>query len=317
MALVTDTPVSPLTALARRWKLAALLIVVGAGAGAGTAYLTPTTYTGEARVAVGSQSLDARVVAGYTTASQQLASDVSRYVNDRQAQNDLTPVLGDEADSVERISASPIAGSSVIMVEVEAVDRTAATQGAQTIAQQLVDQVNATYTNPDELLQRYTDLSSKVQATQQAVVAADSAVAAAQARRNPDPAQVAAAQAAAQQQATQLDVLKVQQEALSAQYRNATTSTSAVGGLSIVRAAQISRTDFSSTVQRNGLAGAALGGLLALLLATALERRAGRGGNAGHPEDEGDAAPERTGTIDLGTDGATRRPSPVTFPHQV
>ncbi|NAZ75768.1 hypothetical protein GTQ99_10130 [Kineococcus sp. T13] len=310
MAQVIDTSVSPLTALARRWKLAALLIVVGAGAGAGTAYLTPTTYTGEARIAVGSQSLDARVVAGYTDASQQLASDVSRYVNDRQAQNDLTPVLGEQAESVERISASPIAGSSVIMVEVDALTEAAATQGAQTIAQQLVDQVNATYTNPDELLQRYTDISSQVQTTQQAVIAADAAVAAAQARRGAPAADVQAAQALAQQQATQLDVLKVQQEALAAQYRNATASTSAVGGLSIVRAAQVSRTDFSSTVQRNGLAGAGVGGLLALLLATALERRKQRTGRAG--------TTGGTDAVHLDDEEARRTAAPVgSSPHRV
>ena len=282
MAQVTDTPVSPLTALARRWKLAALLVAAGAGLGAGAAYATPTTYTGEARIAVGSQSLDARVVAGYTDASQQLASDVSRYVNDRQAQNDLEPVLGAQAESVERISASPIAGSSVILVEVDAGDQAAATQGAQTIAQQLVDQVNASYANPDALLQRYTDISAQVQAAQQAVLAADAAVSAAQA--DGTPAELEAARAAAAQRATELDVLTVQQQALATQYRNSAAATPSAAGLTIVRAAQISRTDFSSTLQRNVLAGAGVGGLAALLLATVLERRerrAGRDAGAG------------------------------------
>ena len=276
MAQETDTPVSPLTALARRWKLAALLIVAGAGIGAGAAYVTPTTYTGEARIAVGSQSLDARVVAGYTDASQQLASDVSRYVNDRQAQSDLTPVLGEQTDSVERISASPIAGSSVILVEVDAADEAAATRGAQTIAQQLVDQVNASYANPDALLQRYTDLSAQVQAAQQAVQAASSAVGAAQA--DGTPAELEAAQTAAAQRATELDVLTVQQQALATRYRNSAAATPSAAGLTIVRAAQISRTDFSSTLQRNVLAGAGVGGLTALLLATVLERRQRRAG---------------------------------------
>ncbi len=92
MAQVNNAPVSPLTALSRRWKLTTALVIVGIGAGIGVTYATPATYTGEARVAVGSQSLDARLVAGYTDASQQLASDVSRYVNDRQATADLSPV---------------------------------------------------------------------------------------------------------------------------------------------------------------------------------------------------------------------------------
>ena len=272
MAQAPTNHVSPLAALALRWKLATLLVVVGTGIGVGVGYLTPTTYTGEARVAVGSQSLDARIVSGYSLASEQLASDVARYVNDRQAQNDLTPVLGDEASSVERVAASPIADSSVILVEVDAKDADAATTGAQTIAQQLVDQVNATFTTSEDLLQQYTDISNQVQSAEQAAADAQGALASAVAAGAPA-ADVDAARAAVQQTGVTLDVVQVQQQALSTEYRNARTSTTSASGLTIVREAQVSSTDASSTVQRNALAGAGVGGLAALLIATMLERR--------------------------------------------
>ncbi|WP_432490943.1 hypothetical protein [Kineococcus gypseus] len=283
MAQPTSTPSSPLAALTRRWKLAALLVVLGAGAGVGAAQTTPTTYTGEARVAVGSQSLDARVVAGYSLAATQLASDVARYVNDRQAQNDLQPVLGEQADTVGRISASPIAGSSVVLVEVDASSADAATRGAQTVAEQLVAQVNqATDAGPAELLQQYTDLTDRVAAAEQASSAAEAALGAAVGAGRSQ-AQVDEARAAAQRAAAELDVLEVQQQALSAQYRNAVTNTPPASGLTIVREAEVSRTDASSKLQRAGLIGAALGGFAALVIAVLLDRRrrAGRSSQAG------------------------------------
>ncbi|WP_432547370.1 hypothetical protein [Kineococcus sp. SYSU DK004] len=296
MAQDANTPVSPLTALARRWKLAAALVVGGALAGAGLALATPATYTGEARVAVGSQSLDARIVAGYSVAANQLASDIARYVNDRQAQGDLAPVLGERADEVERVSASPIAGSSVIVVEVDATGADTATQAAQAVAQQLVDQVNSANTGaPDALLQQYRDLTAEVERARQAAAQAEGALAEAQAT-GAAPAQVEAARLAAQESAAALDVLEVQQQALSSRYRNAVSNTPSASGLSVVREAQVSRDDRSSTLQRNVLAGAGLGGLLALLLATWADRRRARR--------SADAAGEAPGgaTIDVDRD---------------
>ncbi|WP_432508827.1 YveK family protein [Kineococcus auxinigenes] len=284
MAQVTTTPTSPLTSVARRWKLTTALVLVGIGAGVGAAYTTPTVYTGEARVAVGSQSLDARVVAGYSEAIAQLASDVSRYVNDRQAQSDLEPVLGDLAGDVERVSASPIAGSSVILVEVDAESAAAATRGAQTVAQQLVDEVNSTTAaGPAELLQQYTDITNQVAAAQQAASMAEGALSAAVAAGRSQ-AQIDAARAAAEQSAAALDVLEVQQEALSAQYRNAVTNTPSASGLSIVQEAEVSRTNASSKLQRYGLIGAALGFFAALLIAVLLERRRAESNGTGTAE---------------------------------
>lgn len=273
-----SVPLTPLRALASRWWIALVLVVLGAAAGVGAAYATPTDYTAEARVAVGSQSLDARVVAGYTQASQQLAADVSRYVNDLQAQQTLSTVLGDRARDISMVAASPIPSSSVVRVEVTASDRATAVDGAQAMAQNLTDTVNATTagSGSDALLQQYTDLSNKTSVAQQAVADAkanlDSLTGA---RASQD--ELAAARAGVEQATSALDVLQVQQQAIGQRYRNSISSTPAASGLRIVVPGQIEYTSLSGDVQRNGLAGGVLGLLLALGIAVLLDRRrAGR-----------------------------------------
>lgn len=267
------TPSTPLNALARRWWLALLLVVVGGGAGAVFGGLQAPTYTGEARVAVGSESLDARIVAGYSLAATQLASDIARYVNDAQAQAALAPVLGDAARDVSTVAASPIADSSVVRIEVQATTRKAAVDGAQAVAQQLADQVNATTTeSADTLLQQYTQLSTQVATAQQTASDAQGALASAIAGEQAQPV-VDAARTAVEQANSALAVLEVQQQALSQRYRSAVTNTPAAAGLRVVQTGQLAGDDRGSHVQKFGLAGAVLGLLVALLVAVVLDRR--------------------------------------------
>jgi hypothetical protein len=295
----STTPSTPLTALANRWWLAAVLAVVGGAAGAGFATLQPTTYTGEARVTVGSESLDARVVAGYSIAATQLASDISRYVNDQQAQSSLEPLLGDAAADVSSVAASPIADSSVIRIEVQASSASAASDGAQAIAQQLTDQVNAVSgETADTLLQQYTDLSNQVAGAQQA---ADDAKAnfASLTGAGEDQAALDAARGAVVQTGSALSVLQVQQQALGTRYRNAVTSTPAAAGLRIVQNGAVSGDDTSSRLQKYGLAGVVGGILLALIAAVVLDRRrASRARLAADPsataDTDGPSTPEPT-----------------------
>lgn len=269
----STTPSTPLTALASRWWLAVVLAVVGGAAGAGFASLQPTTYTGESRVTVGSESLDARVVAGYSIAANQLASDISRYVNDQQAQSSLEPLLGDAAADVSSVAASPIASSSVIRIEVQASSADAAADGAQAIAQQLTDQVNAVSGETAEtLLQQYTDLSNQVAAAQQASDDAKGNLASLTGAGAAQP-ELDAARGAVTQTGAALSVLEVQQQALGSRYRNAVTSTPAAAGLRIVKDGALSTDDSSSRMQQYGLAGVVGGVLIALLVAVLLDRR--------------------------------------------
>ncbi|WP_432531357.1 Wzz/FepE/Etk N-terminal domain-containing protein [Kineococcus auxinigenes] len=287
-----------MAALAQRWWLAAVLAAAVGALGVAVAYARTPTYTGEARVTVGSESLDARVVAGYSQAATQLASDISRYVNDQQAVDGLAPLLGPDAEEISSIIASPIPESSVIRIEVFAKDPDTAARGAQAVAQQLTDQVNAvTGESGEVLLQQYTELSNQV-ATAEQVAAQTKATFDALIGEGADEAELAPARAAAEQAATALDVLEVQQSALGQRYREVVTSTPSAAGLRVVQEGRLAGSDRTSRIQQYGLAGALLGALLALVLAVVLDRRAearaGRsGGGSRRPSPSGEAVDGR------------------------
>ncbi|WP_432504990.1 Wzz/FepE/Etk N-terminal domain-containing protein [Kineococcus arenarius] len=283
----STAPNTPLAALAERWWLGVLLAVAVGALGVAVAYARTPTYTGEARVTVGSESLDARVVAGYSRAASDLASDISRYVNDQEAVAGLDPVLGQDAAAISSVIASPIPESSVIRIEVFAEDPEVAARGAQAIAQQLTDQVNTvTGESPQSLLQEYTDLSNQVavaeqtatqtQATFESLVASGAGEAV-----------LAPARAAAEQAAAALDVLEVQQSALGERYRDVVSSTPSAAGLRVVQEGHLAGSNRTSRVQQYGLAGVALGVLLALLAAVVLDRRAAAARAAGDPAARG------------------------------
>ncbi|NIZ91112.1 hypothetical protein [Kineococcus rubinsiae] len=274
----STAPTSPLRALAMRWPLAVVLGLLGLVAGAGASWeVLPVHYVGEARVAVGSQSLDARAVAGYSIASQQLASDLARYVNDQQAQNALAPVLGTAASSLSTVAASPIPESSVIRIEVTGTDPAAARQAAGAVATSLSDQVNSlTSTGPQELLDKYTQLSTQAAQQQVLVQAAQSALGAATSDRRATPEQVTAAQQGLVQAQSAYDVLQVQQSAASKQYQDAVTSTPSASGLTVIQPGLVSSDDRRASASRYGIAGLGLGLVLALVIATGLERRRAR-----------------------------------------
>jgi hypothetical protein len=294
-------PKTPLRSLRERWVLAVVLVVVGGAGGAAVGASMPTTYTGEARVAVGSESLDARIVAGYSVAANQLASDISRYVNDAQTQDSVAPLLGDAADDVEHVAASPIPSSSVIRVEVQATTEAAAVAGAQAVAEQLSDQVNAVSgESSDTLLQEYTDLSNRVAAAQQALSDAQGNLASLTAA-DAAQADLDLARAAATQAASDLDVLQVQQQATSQRYRSAVANTPSAAGLRVVRQGQLAGDDRSSHVQQYGLVGAVVGLFLALLLAVWADRRRARR-----------AAATQVGAVDLSGPGTSGDPSATT-----
>jgi hypothetical protein len=102
------------------------------------------------------------------------------------------------------------------------------------------------------------------------------------------------ARAAVEGATSNLDVLEVQQVALGQRYRNAVSSTPAASGLQIVVPAQLEYTSLSGDVQRNGLAGAILGLLIALGVAVLLDRRRAR-----RAEDQSHFAPTGDSVRDL------------------
>ncbi|NAZ81527.1 hypothetical protein GTR02_06815 [Kineococcus sp. R8] len=281
-----SSPTTPLAALAKRWYLGVGLGLLGLAAGAGVSLLSPVTYVGESRVSVGSQSLDARVVAGYSLASQQLAADLSRYVNDQQAQGTLRPVLGASAGTVAGVAASPIPSSSVIRIEVTGTDGDAAARAATAVADSLVQRVNGlTDTAPQDLLAQYTALSQQVAQLQSTLDTAQSDLGAVRGGRS-TPEEVAAVQQRVTDAESALSVAEVQQSALGERYRNAVTSTPSAAGLELIQPGTVTSDDQRSEAVRYGLAGLGGGLVLALGLATLAERRRAQRRAAGRRDDD-------------------------------
>src|SRR4051812_14334848 len=71
----------PLAAMKDRWVLCVVLAIALAAAGFGLSTRHQTQFTAEARLAVGSNSLQAYQVAGFAVASQALAANYARFVS--------------------------------------------------------------------------------------------------------------------------------------------------------------------------------------------------------------------------------------------
>jgi capsular polysaccharide biosynthesis protein len=264
--------VSPAIALRRHKRMAVLAVLAAAAVGAGSALLLPTDYMAETRLAVGGNDLAAQAVPGFALASQEMAANYARYVNNAQEQSALESDLGVRAGTVEEVSASPIPQSNVVRIEVTARTPEAAVSAAAAVAESLMDRVNDRSGADDEAeatLAEHAELSDQVAAAQQASDAAEDAVDNAAPGANLTQLREVAASAAAQ-----VAVLKVQQEALGQKYRAQIAATAEVAAnLSVVQEAALSHDNLLARLQQFGLAGAALGAVLALLFAVRLERR--------------------------------------------
>lgn len=264
-------PVTPMTSLRRHWVVGTVLVVAGTALGAGAGALLPPEYTAEARVAVGSNDLTALAIPGYAYGAQELAASTSRYVGNAQVLGELDPVLGGDAASVTGVSASPLPDSSIIRVEVTAVDAETAVRGTDALTTYLLEQadrVNSS-TDTDELLEEFSALSRQVAEAEAARTDAAAALAASPAG---SPAREAAREALVEGEAS-VDVLTAQQSALGARYEQATTASGITYQLRVVAGAALSSDTRTAAVQRYGVLGAGVGGLAALIVAVLLDRR--------------------------------------------
>jgi hypothetical protein len=289
-----EPPSSPLHSMARLWPVTFVLVALGLGAGLGYSAQRPVSYTAEARLAVGGQTVAAQAVPGFALASQQLAADFARYVTPEQDQGVLTQGLGARASQVVTVSASPIPSSNVIRVEAVAHDRQTALDAAHLVAQSLLKQVNSTDTagRAAAVLTQYQTLSDKVAAADAKRTQASVALAALESRLTPpaataggptvfdpstlsqsDAALYAAAQGAETKAAAALAGLQIQQNALGNNYHSLVGQTTPATNLSFVQTGVISSNDKRSTQERFGLLGLLAGLLLALLVAALADRR--------------------------------------------
>ncbi|MGY1636659.1 hypothetical protein ACI78V_08385 [Geodermatophilus sp. SYSU D00742] len=266
---------TPLAAVRRHKKMAALLALIGVVAGLGLALTRPTHYTAEARLAVGGNAgLAAEAVPGFALAAQQLAANYARYVNNAQEQTALEFPLGVRAGTVEQVSASPIPQSNVVRVEAVARTSAAARAAVAATSESLMEQVNDTTSASsaaDATLDQYTEISNQVAAAQQASDAAQAALGQAQGAGSADVQQLGQAAADA---AAQLAILQVQQQALGQKYRNQISEMSqGAANLMLVQEPAVTGDDRVAQLGRFGVAGLAAGLLAALVTSVLRERR--------------------------------------------
>ena len=273
---------TPTQALSRHPVLAVAAVALTAAAAVGAASALPVDHTAEARLVVAGTSLSAQAIPGFALASQELAANYARYVNDAEAQRALESGIGADAGSVREVTASPIPESSIVRIEVVAREEAAAVAAAREVSESLVAQVSTATAGVEAAassLTAFTDVSSQVAAAEQAAQTAQRIVDGLPDVADADegaPRRTAAREAAAVA-AAQLAVLEVQQEAIGERYRSLVVrDATSEAGLEIVQPAVAVGDDRTSTLQRAGLVGAALGLGLAVLAAMAVERRRAR-----------------------------------------
>jgi len=266
-------PVSPLTSLLRRWPLLLCLLVLGGALGIGSVLLRPTTYTAEARLAVGGNDLAAQSVPGFALAAQQLASNYARYVDQTADPAALGSAAATTPGAVTLVTASPIPASSIIRVEVSATRAELARTVAQQVAADLVKQVNKRQTKPSGILTQYVTLSGQLSKAQMTVSLDQTALETLTKDHPTQKADIAKARALVNDDTAKAASIGLQRDVVRARYTNVTETQTNAASLVVVRDAMISRDDRRSRIERYGLLGAGVGGLLALLIAVRRDRR--------------------------------------------
>lgn len=271
---------TPLTALHRHMFLAIVIVLLCTSAAVAYAASRQRTYTAETRLAVAGSGLNGDNIGAFPLASQEIAADYARYVTNAEEQSQLEEQLGVDEGTISEVKASPIPESNVVRIEVSALRRGAAVKAARQIGEALIAQVNDTTARDKavaDALALYTTLAQQTAAAQTAADAAKLALDNANGRANSGFPRAgddfAALQANAAATSSALAILVVQRDAAGQKYEDLYTETGMTATLKVVRESAVTGDDRMAGLQRYGLVGVAAGGLLALCLATLLERR--------------------------------------------
>jgi len=264
----------PLAAMRDRWVMCVVLAIALAAAGFGLSTTHQTQITAEARLAVGSNSLQAYQVAGFAVASEALAANYARFVSGSPATSKaLEDSLHGRTEEIVSISASPIPDSNVVRIEATATDSEVALAAAGAVAKSLVERVNAgSAEKPGELLDEHQQLSSAVVRQQSKVDRLIGRRGVANLEGRPtDEIEAVLAQAKAR-----LATLQLRQTATGVAYQQTFTQPTVENGLREIQPAAISGDDERQTQQLYTASGLLVGLLLGLVLSNLLEGGARR-----------------------------------------
>ena len=151
-----ERPPSVAEALLRKWPIAIAAIVCCTLAGVVWASTVPVRYVAEAQVIAGATSVTAAAVPSFAEAGNQLAETYSRVFAGDGVQSALEEAVDEE--SVE-LTASPIPGSSIIVIEARGASAEAATTAADAGVDALVSVVTSLLDNDADVQAATVDLN--------------------------------------------------------------------------------------------------------------------------------------------------------------
>jgi uncharacterized protein involved in exopolysaccharide biosynthesis len=155
-----------LESLRRQWYFALLPVLLFVGAAVAIGMTREPEYESEARLNVGGLNLTRQSIEGYTAAVTQLAVAYARSVDAERIVKRVGRETGLRPPDVsERVSATPIQGSSVIRVFATGPSADEAQRVADATADELVDyaiDLNSGRSTSERLLERFTAASRKL-----------------------------------------------------------------------------------------------------------------------------------------------------------
>ena len=264
----------PLRAVVRFWPMSFALAFVGLVAGVGAGAGKPPIYTAETRLAIGAQGLSSYAIPGFALAAQELAADYARYVSLAQDGTALTGALGSRSSEIVGLSASPVPNSSVVSIEAESGDSLLAIRAATAVGAALIAATNVQSNDQAAaaLLKQYTTLSASVAQANEVLTAAQTLVTKLLSLSTATPSQIASAQTAEADAATNYATLQLQQTALGNRYQSLATSSTPTSNLSVVQPATVIFNNTTKNEELYGLVGLAGGGAISLIAATIRSR---------------------------------------------
>lgn len=261
--LDSDGTGSPIASAIAHWRLLVAGTALGALVGGAAGFLIPTTYSAEARLAVGAGNSSAYAIAGYPTAARELAQNYSRWVQNNAADGTWSH------PGVSNVAVTPIPDSGVIRIETKAADSPTAVQGAAHIADQLLATVGDVEKsqNAEAALAEYRKLTPAVATAQAEASMAESTFG-----RTPTPTN-ARAVAAARSKLSETILIR---DAAGDRYRRLAADPSSVSQLTTISHAAETGDDGAANVGVGVGAGAGLGLLVAFVTGALNDARRGR-----------------------------------------
>lgn len=261
---------SPLGVLRRQWKLGGVIALVITALFVVYAFVRPPVYTAEVRLAVGAGQMSTLAIPGFPTASRDLAADYARWVTNRGVgDTDVPP-------GTLSLTASPFAESNVIRIEATSTNSETAVAAAQGASDALMREVNKVEAENDPQL-----VLDEIVKAAPALAFARMGASIAQGRyqdiATKEGSSSSAAKAAFKAYATlvseQVRLETLQNGKLDRRRVLISQQTTEADLRTIGRGALIASNDHVSGIERYGLLGLLLGGVVALGAALVLERR--------------------------------------------